>query len=68
MEAYWLAVKAAPQLGLGVARAPLLNLMILEKASYELSYEAANRPKWLAIPLRGFAAIANRLKTGARLS
>jgi maltose alpha-D-glucosyltransferase/alpha-amylase len=68
LEAYWLAVKAAPQLGLGVARAPLLNLMILEKASYEISYEAANRPKWLAIPLRGFAAIANRLKTGERLS
>jgi maltose alpha-D-glucosyltransferase/alpha-amylase len=63
LEAYWLAVKAAPQLGLGVAQAPLLNLMILEKASYEISYEAANRPKWLAIPLRGFAAIANRLKT-----
>ena len=68
LEAYWLAVKAAPQLGLGVARAPLLNLMILEKASYEISYEAANRPKWLAIPLRGFAAIANRLKTRERRS
>jgi maltose alpha-D-glucosyltransferase/alpha-amylase len=68
LEAYWVAVKAAPQLGLGVARAPLLNLMILEKASYEISYEAANRPKWLAIPLRGFAAIANRLKTRERRS
>ena len=40
--------------------------MMLEKAAYEISYEAANRPNWLAIPLRGFAAVANRLRTGAR--
>ena len=40
--------------------------MMLEKAAYEISYEAANRPNWLAIPLRGFTAVANRLRTGAR--
>ena len=54
------------RLGLGPAKEPLLNLMMLEKAAYEISYEAANRPNWLAIPLRGFAAVANRLRTGAR--
>ncbi len=42
--------------------------MLLEKASYEISYEAANRPNWLAIPLRGFATIINRLDMGGRRS
>ncbi len=62
--AYWHAVKGEERLGLGPAKEPLLNLMMLEKAAYEISYEAANRPNWLAIPLRGFAAAANRLRKG----
>jgi maltose alpha-D-glucosyltransferase / alpha-amylase len=62
--AYWHAVKGEQRLGLGPAKEPLLNLMMLEKAAYEISYEAANRPNWLPIPLRGFAAAANRLKKG----
>jgi maltose alpha-D-glucosyltransferase/alpha-amylase len=36
----------------------LLDLFLLEKSAYEICYEAANRPAWLAIPLRGFAEIA----------
>jgi maltose alpha-D-glucosyltransferase/alpha-amylase len=31
----------------------LLDLFLLEKAAYEVRYEAANRPAWLAVPLRG---------------
>jgi maltose alpha-D-glucosyltransferase/alpha-amylase len=31
----------------------LLDLFILEKALYEICYEAANRPDWLRIPVRG---------------
>jgi len=31
----------------------LLDLFILEKALYEICYEAANRPQWLPIPLKG---------------
>jgi maltose alpha-D-glucosyltransferase/alpha-amylase len=31
----------------------LLELFLIEKALYELRYEAANRPDWIAIPLRG---------------
>jgi maltose alpha-D-glucosyltransferase/alpha-amylase len=31
----------------------LLDLFLIEKALYELRYEIANRPAWIAIPLRG---------------
>jgi maltose alpha-D-glucosyltransferase/alpha-amylase len=39
----------------------LLDLLTLEKAAYEICYEAANRPAWIAVPLHGLAAIAQRL-------
>jgi maltose alpha-D-glucosyltransferase/alpha-amylase len=35
----------------------LLDLFILEKACYEMSYELANRPAWLRIPLEGVRVI-----------
>jgi len=37
---------------------------VLEKAAYEIAYEAANRPDWLSIPLAGLAAAARRLTAG----
>jgi maltose alpha-D-glucosyltransferase/alpha-amylase len=40
---------------------PLLDLFLLEKAAYEICYEAANRPSWINIPMRGFADIATRI-------
>ena len=43
---------------------PLLDLMLLEKAAYEIGYEVANRPKWLSIPLGGFKSIVDRLTGG----
>jgi maltose alpha-D-glucosyltransferase/alpha-amylase len=43
------------------AETALLDLFLLEKSAYEICYEAANRPTWLAIPLRGFAEIAARI-------
>ncbi len=39
----------------------LLDLFLLEKAAYEISYEAAHRPAWLPVPLSGLAALAARL-------
>ena len=39
----------------------LLDLFLLEKAAYEVAYEAANRPAWIGVPVRGLAAIAERL-------
>ncbi|NLR97199.1 maltose alpha-D-glucosyltransferase [Rhizobium sp. P38BS-XIX] len=39
----------------------VLDIFLLEKAAYEIAYEARNRPKWLPIPLRGFVSILSRL-------
>jgi maltose alpha-D-glucosyltransferase/alpha-amylase len=39
----------------------MLDLFLLEKAAYEIRYEAANRPTWIGIPLKGLHAIAKRL-------
>jgi maltose alpha-D-glucosyltransferase/alpha-amylase len=43
------------------AEAALLDLFLLEKAAYEVCYEAANRPGWLHIPLRGLEELATRV-------
>jgi maltose alpha-D-glucosyltransferase/alpha-amylase len=37
--------------------ARLLDLFLLEKALYEICYEAANRPLWLRIPLKGVTGL-----------
>ena len=39
----------------------LLDLFMIEKAAYEIRYEAANRPSWLPIPLAGLAGLARRI-------
>jgi maltose alpha-D-glucosyltransferase/alpha-amylase len=38
----------------------------LEKAAYEICYEAANRPTWINIPVRGFNEIAMRVLNTAK--
>ncbi|HEX4050281.1 MAG TPA: maltose alpha-D-glucosyltransferase [Steroidobacteraceae bacterium] len=43
----------------------LLDLFLLEKAAYEVCYEAANRPTWLNVPLQGLATLAERLVSEA---
>jgi maltose alpha-D-glucosyltransferase/alpha-amylase len=35
----------------------LLDLFLLEKALYEICYEAANRPHWVRIPLKGVTSL-----------
>ncbi len=42
----------------------LIDIFLLEKAAYEIAYEARNRPKWLPIPLFGFSKIVSRLQEG----
>ena len=39
----------------------LLDLFTIEKAAYEIGYEIANRPTWLAVPLHGLAELTRRV-------
>ncbi len=39
----------------------LLAIFALEKAAFEIVYEANNRPDWIDVPLGGFIKLANRL-------
>jgi maltose alpha-D-glucosyltransferase/alpha-amylase len=43
------------------AHAELLDFFLIEKAAYELGYEAANRPAWVSIPIQGLARLAARV-------
>lgn len=43
------------------ARRTLLDLALIEKAAYEIVYEAAHRPDWMVVPLRGLHRAAGRL-------
>ena len=44
----------------------LLDLALLEKAIYEVSYEAVHRPDWLHIPLMGLLGMTRKLVPGNR--
>ncbi|MFN4087729.1 MAG: maltose alpha-D-glucosyltransferase [Alphaproteobacteria bacterium] len=41
----------------------LIDLYLLEKALYEIRYEASNRPAWLGIPVRGLSAILDEAES-----
>jgi maltose alpha-D-glucosyltransferase/alpha-amylase len=43
------------------AVAPLLALFLIEKGAYEIAYEAANRPAWIDVPVRGLAILLDEL-------
>ncbi len=45
----------------GAGGGELLDFFLIEKAAYELAYEAANRPGWLSIPIQGLAQLAARV-------
>ncbi|KAF1006462.1 MAG: Trehalose synthase/amylase TreS [Luteibacter sp.] len=54
LEAYRRVLDEAPVRWIGADElAPVLELFVIEKAAYEINYEAANRPGWLDVPLRG---------------
>ena len=45
----------------------LLDLFLIEKAAYEIVYEAANRPTWIGVPLAGLSSLLTRIvETGGR--
>ncbi len=50
---------------LGPREKRLLTAFMLERAAYEIVYEARNRPDWLAIPVHGFANLAAQLTGSA---
>jgi maltose alpha-D-glucosyltransferase/alpha-amylase len=39
----------------------LLDLFLIEKAAYEVGYEAANRPNWIGVPIAGMSALVARI-------
>jgi maltose alpha-D-glucosyltransferase/alpha-amylase len=52
----------------GAQEDPLLKLAVLEKAAYEVSYEAAHRPDWISIPLCALTGLARELLQAAAIS
>ncbi|WP_206934868.1 maltose alpha-D-glucosyltransferase [Roseococcus thiosulfatophilus] len=62
LDAYREVHAAAPEPWVPAgAEAALLDLFLLEKAAYEIRYEAANRPAWIGVPLRGLVELAERM-------
>jgi maltose alpha-D-glucosyltransferase / alpha-amylase len=57
LKDYWPA-RGAPA---SAADRALLDLFLIEKAAYEIAYEASNRPNWIGVPLAGLSALAARI-------
>ncbi|AXF06305.1 hypothetical protein CUJ88_49755 (plasmid) [Paraburkholderia hospita] len=55
LEAYAHATGLDPLAPVDQAAVSLLSLFLVEKAAYEVCYEGANRPDWIAIPAEGLA-------------
>jgi maltose alpha-D-glucosyltransferase / alpha-amylase len=64
LDAYYAAAETLS----GVHCSPMLDFFLIEKAAYEVTYEAANRPSWLPIPVGGLSEILNRVSTSSRQS
>jgi maltose alpha-D-glucosyltransferase/alpha-amylase len=61
LDAYRAACAETPVLiADAAAQRRLLDLYLMSKAIYEVGYEAANRPGWIDIPVRGLLDIMNR--------
>jgi maltose alpha-D-glucosyltransferase / alpha-amylase len=57
LDAYRESLEAAG----GELKPELLDMFLIEKAAYEIAYEAANRPTWIDVPLGGLYGLATRL-------
>ncbi|MEC4717534.1 maltose alpha-D-glucosyltransferase [Noviherbaspirillum sp. CPCC 100848] len=64
MQAYREAAYAGAFKASEEAERGLLQLFVLEKAAYEICYEAANRPTWVSVPVNGMAKIVDELLGG----
>jgi maltose alpha-D-glucosyltransferase/alpha-amylase len=66
LEAYRLAATGlAHRWRDGGSEQALLDLLLIERAAHEIDYEAANRPDWLDLPLRGLSQRLAALDGGA---
>jgi maltose alpha-D-glucosyltransferase/alpha-amylase len=61
LEAYRAAAYGRPLQVDPAAERALLQLFVLEKAAYEVCYEAANRPTWITVPVNGLVKIVDQL-------
>jgi maltose alpha-D-glucosyltransferase/alpha-amylase len=67
LSAYVEAMEGAPNYPDNEATAAcLLDLFLLKKAFYEITYEAAYRPDWLSIPVRGVLDLLERRRAQSR--
>jgi maltose alpha-D-glucosyltransferase/alpha-amylase len=57
LDAYYTGIGELP----GLTNRGLLEFFLVEKAAYELTYEAGNRPIWISIPLQGLYRLATRI-------
>jgi maltose alpha-D-glucosyltransferase / alpha-amylase len=57
LRAYWEATGSRN----GAAARSLLDLFLVEKAAFEIAYEATNRPTWIGVPIAGLAQLATRI-------
>ncbi|MGN2246881.1 maltose alpha-D-glucosyltransferase [Frateuria sp. GZRR35] len=65
LAAYIAVLERAPVRWIGAdALAPMLELFLLDKAAYEIAYEAANRPGWLGVPLQGLLRLTDEAAIG----
>jgi len=65
MEGYRETIAGAPVWPAADGEAErLIDAFVLEKALYEIAYEAANRPAWIAIPLEGLSRVLGSPTTG----
>jgi maltose alpha-D-glucosyltransferase/alpha-amylase len=65
LAAYVAVLERAPVRWVSAAAlVPMLELFLLDKAAYEIVYEAANRPGWLGVPLQGLLRLTDEACIG----
>jgi maltose alpha-D-glucosyltransferase/alpha-amylase len=65
LAAYMVVLERAPVRWISAeALVPMLELFLLDKAAYEIAYEAANRPGWLGVPLQGLLRLTDEAAIG----
>jgi maltose alpha-D-glucosyltransferase/alpha-amylase len=57
LRAYWQATGSRND----AAARNLLDLFLVEKAAYEIAYEAAHRPTWIGVPIAGLTRLVTRI-------